>query len=121
MAAKRELTTIPADKLALYEKLIATRPDIEQKGANVPYTSANGYMCTYLSEEGALRIRLPKAAIEEFMNKYNAAHPLAYGIVQKDFVEVPDDLLKKTKELKKYLDLSYEHAMSLKPKPAKKK
>jgi len=121
MAAKREIATIPVDKLALYEKLIATRPDIEQKGANVPYTSANGYMCTYLSEDGALRIRLSKADIEDFIKKHNASHPIAYGIVQKDFVEVPDALLKKTKELKQYLDKSYEHAMSLKPKPSKKK
>jgi len=121
MTTKREIATIPAEKLALYEKLVAIRPDIEQKGANVPYTSVNGYMCTYLSEDGVLRIRLAKADQEEFMKKYDATHPTAYGIVQKDFVEVPDALLKKTKDLQKYLDKSYEHAMSLKPKAAKKK
>ena len=33
---------------------------------------------------------------------------------------VPDALLKKTKELAKYLDLSYEYAKTLKPKPTKK-
>src|SRR3954468_23133032 len=121
MATKRELATIPADKLALYEKLIATRPDMDRKGANIPYTSANGYMYTYLSEDGAMRIRLPKDELEAFKKKYKAEHPLTYGIVQKDFVEVPDELLKKTKELKKYLDMSYEHAMSLKPKATKKK
>jgi hypothetical protein len=30
---------IPADKLALYDKLIATMPEIERKGAANPYTS----------------------------------------------------------------------------------
>lgn len=121
MAAKRELATIPADKLALYEKLLATRPDIEKKGANVPYTSVNGYMCTYLSEDGALRIRLSKEECEEFIATHGANHPVAYGITQKDFVEVPEALLKKTEELQKYLDKSYAHAMGLKPKATKKK
>src|SRR5438876_10262857 len=47
--AKKPTSTIPAAKLALYEKLIATDPSIERKGATIPYTSANGKMFTYLS------------------------------------------------------------------------
>jgi TfoX/Sxy family transcriptional regulator of competence genes len=39
----------------------------------------------------------------------------------KEYVAVPEGLLKNTKELKKYLDFSYEYAKTLKPKPAKKK
>lgn len=39
----------------------------------------------------------------------------------KEYVEVPDALLKKTKEVQKYLELSYEYAKSLKSKPTKKK
>jgi len=35
-------------------------------------------------------------------------------------VTVPDSLLRNTKELGKYLDLSYEYVKALKPKPAKK-
>jgi hypothetical protein len=31
-------TTTPADKLALYEKLIATLAGMPRKGATVPYT-----------------------------------------------------------------------------------
>jgi len=45
----------------------------------------------------------------------------AYGIVQKEYVTVPDALLAKTNELKKYLDVSYEYVKSLKPKPTTKK
>ena len=40
----------------------------------------------------------------------------SYGVVKKDWVEIPDTLLKKTKELKKYLDMSFEHTKTLKPK-----
>jgi hypothetical protein len=34
---------------------------------------------------------------------------------------VPDALLKRTKELKKYLEASYEYAKTLRPKAGKKK
>jgi hypothetical protein len=39
---------IPADRLALYDKLIATMPEIERKGAANPYTSHNGHMFSLL-------------------------------------------------------------------------
>jgi TfoX/Sxy family transcriptional regulator of competence genes len=39
----------------------------------------------------------------------------------KEYVAVPDPLLGKTKELQKYLELSYAYAKRLKPKPTKKK
>ena len=48
---------IPAAKLALYDKLIATDPTIERKGATILYTSVNGKMFTYLSPTGDLRLR----------------------------------------------------------------
>ena len=45
---------IPADKLELYEKLIATNPAIERKGDVHPYTSVNGHMFTYLDQSDTL-------------------------------------------------------------------
>ena len=39
----------------------------------------------------------------------------------KEYVAVPDAMLKNSKELKKYLEFSYEHAKTLKPKPTRKK
>jgi TfoX/Sxy family transcriptional regulator of competence genes len=38
-----------------------------------------------------------------------------------EYVAVPAALLRNTKELKKYINLSYEYAKTLKPKPTKKK
>ena len=38
-----------------------------------------------------------------------------------EYVAVPDALLRNTKELKKYLDVSYEYAKTLKPKPTTKR
>jgi hypothetical protein len=37
-------------------------------------------------------------------------------VVKKDYVTVPDTLLKNTKELKRYLEISYDHVKMLKPK-----
>jgi hypothetical protein len=44
-------------KLDLYEKLVATNPGVERKGATVPCTSLDGHMFSYLAKEGKLRRR----------------------------------------------------------------
>ncbi len=109
-------STVPSDKLELYEKLVATNPKIERKGATVPYTSVNGNMFSYLSKEGKLELRLPTPEREEFLKKYKAKLCEAYGKVQPEYVEVPDSVLASTRDLKKYFDASYRYASSLKPK-----
>ena len=119
--SKAKPSHIPSEKLALYETLVATNPEIERKGATVPYTSLNGNMFSYLHASGAMALRLPGEEREKFLEKYKTKLFAAYGIVQKEYVTVPDALLAKTNELKPYFKLSYEYAKSLKPKPAKKR
>jgi hypothetical protein len=109
-------SAIPADKLALYENLIATLPRIERKGAVHPYTSLNGHMFTYLDQTGTMGMRLPKEEVEAFLKKYKTTLFKSYGVVKKDYVTVPDALLANTKELKKYLEISYEYVKTLKPR-----
>ncbi len=94
---------------------------MERKGAAVPYTSLNGNMFSYLSKDGKLALRLPAAERDAFLKKYRAKLCEAYGIVQKEYVEVPETLLEKTAELKKYLDMGFEYVSRLKPKPTSKK
>ena len=117
----KESAGAPADKLALYEKLVATLPTVERKGATVPYTSVNGNMFSYLSKAGVLALRLPEDKREAFLKKYKAKLCTQYGIVQKEYVEVPDALLKKTAELKPYFAASLAYAQGLKAKPPAKK
>jgi hypothetical protein len=107
---------IPAEKLELYEKLIATNPEIERKGDVHPYTSLNGHMFTYLDQAGTLGIRLPHEEVEPFLAKYTSSLFESYGVVKKDWVTIPGTLLKNTKDLKKYLDMSLKHVKTLKPK-----
>jgi hypothetical protein len=58
---------------------------------------------------------------EEFLKKHKSNFFEAYGSVMKEYVAVPDSLLENTKELSKYLDLSYAYARTLRPKPTTKK
>ena len=111
---------IPADKLELYEKLVKTNPKIERKGAANPYPSLNGHMFTYLNHSGSVALRLPEDEREKFLTKYKTTLFEAYGAVMKEYVTVPDSLLKDTKTLQQYFQLSYEYVRTLKPKPTKK-
>jgi hypothetical protein len=122
MSAQKKKSPIPAEKVALYEKLLATQPGIERKGADNPYTALNGNMFTLLlSPEGRMALRLPKDEREQFLKKYKTGLFEAYGAVMQEYVAVPDDLLAKTKELAKYLAVSFAYAKTLKPKASKKK
>src|SRR5580704_17520684 len=60
---------VPVEKLELYEKLVATNPRVERKGATVPYTSLNGHMFSYLARTGTLALRLPAGARDAFLKK----------------------------------------------------
>ena len=111
----------PADKLELYEKLVATNPSVERKGAAMPYTSWNGHMFSFLTSTGRLALRLPTDVREAFLKKYKTKLCEQHGSVMKEYVEVPDTLLKRTQELQKYFDLSHAYVGSLKPKSPNKK
>lgn len=110
-----------AEKLALYEKLVATHNKVKRKGDTMPYTSVNGNMFSLFTKEGTLILRLDADSQAAFLKKYESEIPEQYGTVMTQYVEVPDTLLARTSELTKYFDLSYQFAASLEPKPRKKK
>jgi hypothetical protein len=100
--------------------LIETVPNLERKGAKVPYTSLNGHMFSFIGADGLLGIRLPQPARDEFLQKYNARLCESYGVVLKEFVAVPADLLPDTSALSEYFGASYAYVKALKPKLSKK-
>jgi TfoX/Sxy family transcriptional regulator of competence genes len=120
MNTKKDEKTVPSEQLALYDRLIRIHPYIERKGTKLPYTSFNGHMFTFLSETGVLAIRLSNEEREAFLKKYATTLMESHGAIMKEYVAVPENLLKNTKELKKYLTISYEYVKTLKPKPQKK-
>ena len=120
MSAKKQ-DAVQGDKLKLYQALVETNPNVELKGATHPYTSLNGNMFSYLHPSGSVALRLGEKEREQFLKKYQTTLFKAYGVVQKEYVTVPDSLLKKTKELAPYFELSFQYVQTLKPKPSKKK
>jgi len=118
MPAKKD--KIVSEKEILYDKLIATIPEIERKGDTNPYTSHNGNMFTILLKKETLGFRLPENERETFIRKYKTKLLEAYGAVMKEYVKVPDAMLNKTSELKPWLKASYDYVKTLKPKPTSK-
>jgi hypothetical protein len=109
------------EKRELYDRLIATHPEIERKGKNLLYTSVNGHMFTVFSTEGMLGIRLPKDEREAFCDRFDTVILRSYGHNMPEYVTVPDALLADTDVLAPYLAMSFEYVRSLKPKPTTRK
>ncbi len=108
------------DPLDLYDRLIALEPGLARKGATMPYTSVNGHMSSYL-DAGHLVLRLPPGEREAFIERYATALHTAHGIVQKEYVDVPDALFANTAELAPFFRSSYAFVAGLKPKVTTRK
>jgi hypothetical protein len=50
----------PPEQVEHYERLLATLPGLERKGAQLPYTSVNGNMFTVLGADGVLAFAYPR-------------------------------------------------------------
>jgi TfoX N-terminal domain len=107
----------PPDRLRLYERLVAATPGVELKGATMPYTSRNGHMFSFLDPAGAMALRLPADAREEFLARYGAELAMQHGRTMKEYVLVPADLLERSAELQPWVARSHEWIGTLKPKP----
>lgn len=110
----------PKTELRLYEAVVATKAEVERKGATVPYTSQGGHMFSFLDKTGSMALRLPTELREAFLEKYVTTIAEQYGKQMKEFVVVPSDLLARTPELADWFDKSFEWVASLKPKPTKR-
>lgn len=109
------------DNLKRYDQLLATLPVVERKGKTMPYTSVNGNMFSFLTAEGTLALRLPTVEREEFIAEHNTKLMVQHGATLKEYVEVPDQLLKDTDKLSGYLKQSYGYVSGLKPKETKQR
>ena len=106
----------PADRLELYEELVASVEGVERKGAANPYTSRNGHMTSFIDKEGEVSIRLDVPDRETFIEQYGARISMQYGKQMKEFVVVPDSLLERQDEIRPWFVRSWEWVATLKPK-----
>ncbi len=120
MGSRSASGSIPTERVAQYERLVRTQPGVERKGATVPYTSLNGNMFSYLDETGTLALRLSAADRAAFIERFGTGLHRAFGIVQKEYVDVPEALLADTAGLEPFFAASCAYAASLKPKPTRR-
>jgi len=106
--------------LELYENLVRLFSSVERKGKTMPYTSINGHMFSFIDKEGKMGLRLSELERNKFMQEFNSSLMEQHGRIMKEYIIVPDHLLKNTDKLKMYFDKSIKYVSSLKPKSTKK-
>ncbi len=102
--------------LQAYDALVATHPELERKGATMPYTSLNGHMFSFLTPDGVLALRLSPGDREAFLETYATRPVEQHGAIMKEYVAVPAALLDQLDALSPWFDRSCEYAAGLKPK-----
>jgi len=118
--AKNEPSAATAAAIPAYDRVIATRPEVDRKGAKIPYTSLNGNMSSYLAEDGMLVLRLAASDRDAVLARYESHLHEAYGTVQKEYVDVPADLLQATDDLAPWFARSVDYVGGLRPKATKR-
>ena len=113
--AKKEVYPKP-EILPIYLQHLLSLPNVERKGATMPYTSVHGHMFSFLDKEGNLALRLPEKERIEFLNKYKTHLCMANGIVLKEYVVVPQKVFLELAVMKKYFRQSFDYVYSLPPK-----
>lgn len=117
MKAAKRAATDPAI-LAVFDTMIAGVPDVERKGATMPYVSINGNMYAMINKAGVIGLRLGEEDRATFFATFGE-HPFedVPGFVNKDYVAIPESLHGKTKMLQTWFKVSHAAASRLKPKP----
>ena len=105
-----------AEKLKIYDELIAKCDRFERKGKTMPYTSANGYMFSLYNKDCEIGIRFSKEVQEKYIKEFNSDIYKSYGAVMKGYVLIPDHMLEDLDNVAKYLNESYDYVMTLEPK-----
>jgi hypothetical protein len=116
-------STAQAAKLELYRRLLASVPGVKEKtNFGSSYTAVNGNMYSIISKHGVVGLRLPDGDREGFLRKYRTT--LFRGDPgwppAKEYVVVPDRMLRDASSLRPYLELSFRYALSLRPKATRK-
>jgi hypothetical protein len=115
-SSKKKESEAPPEVVADYDRMVASCAEAVRMGTGTPHTNLNGHMYSFVHPSGAVALRLPANMREEFIAKYSTKLFDAYGLVQKEYVEVPHRLLANTDEVAPYFRASFEYVQTLKPK-----
>jgi hypothetical protein len=89
---------------------------LEGKGKKNPYTSNNGYMIIFLSQENGIGYRLPKERMEALIKSGRAIPMMQYGKNMKDFVHFLPENWPKDAEAVLLMKEAFEYSKNLTPK-----
>jgi len=115
--AMPKFTKPPQGLVALFETLIADAPGVEKKKMfGYPAAFVAGQMCCGLFQD-RMMMRLSETDREAFVAKYKArAFEPMPGRPMREYVEVPDRLIKDVTQLKEWLAKSMGYVSALPPK-----
>jgi len=103
--------------LVIYEKMVASQPDVQRRGAANPYTSMSGNMFSFITKEDQIALRLP----DEVREKMKAEPVIQHNSVMRGYALAPKAMLTKPAQLAKLFAQSVAYAETLPAKPTKKK
>lgn len=104
------------EKLERYDNLVAMCPRFERKGKTGPYTSANGYMFSFLNKAGELGIRFSKEVQQKYIETWDSGLFKSHGATMRGYVVVTEPMFQDMNRLAEYLNESYDYIMTLEPK-----
>jgi hypothetical protein len=108
------------DSRAIYDDVVGKLEGVERKGKTMPYTSLNGHMFSFVSQEDTVGVRLSKIDREESLENHEEAMIIQHGHIMKEYVRVPAAFFENVDLLKEILEQSHAYVASLKPKATKK-
>jgi len=111
----------PEERVELYDKVIATVPDQQRKGAASAYTSLNGHMFSFVDKTGEFAFRYSDARKKELIEELGGKESIQHNSVMRGYVVFPKSVMGDFDKLVELFKESHEYIGSLKPKPTKKK
>lgn len=105
----------------LYIALVEAHPTIDLKGKANKYTSHNGHMFSCTNKDSDVGVRLGKEEREAFLAEHGTELLVSYNTVMKEYVVVPEAILRDESAFHALLGQSFAYVDSLKPKPTTRK
>ena len=104
-----------------YDTLLKDFPEVERKGATMPYTALNGNMFSFLDKDGMLSLRFSKEEQLAFIKEFETIHSIQHGSIMNGYAIVPESVFNDSKALMAQFAKSLAFVKTLKPKATKKK
>ena len=119
--AKKKSAEPESPNLTAFKALLDGTEGVELKGAKSKYSSVNGNMFCFITQEGKLALRLSKEDQEKFLSEHRDSLCIQYGAVMRGYVEVPESIMQNKRRLRALFQKCCENAFALPPKATTRK